>query len=94
MPFPVGAAGVGTTDHVDPFHCCINGPLWLPVSPVVAPAAQQSSALTHMTLETQPPSGGEAAKLGTIVQLAPSQCSMIPWSPIAPGKMGRKLGFS
>ena len=62
------------------------------MSSVVAPDAQQSVSLTHARPLRYPPFGLGSVTLGSTDHDVPSQCSMSPWSPTAPGKMGRKLG--
>ena len=67
MEVPVGL-GLGTVDHVDPFHCSVRV-CWLWPVPDV-PTAMQNEGEVHETPVRL------AAGLGTTLQVAPFHCSM------------------
>ena len=82
-----------TSVQVEPSQCSMMSPDAIPVSSVVAPDAQQSEAVTQVRPYRYPPLGLDSVALGVTDHDAPSQCSISPWSPLAPGKIGRKFGF-
>ena len=74
-PGPLGV-GLGTTDHVLPFHCSMSVPVGFPLPAVTAPpTAQQSEPLTQVASKRPPPSPSGNGS-GTSVHVEPFQDSM------------------